>query len=208
MADVHAAGRRGRLQLRPDAGALSEYQLLAVEGDQVRGRVNAVPHAWSVVDEDLPENGWDFALAMAFRPEMPEAATALCLIEARIHPDVAGAGLGTDLLLAARENATALGYSHLLAPIRPTRKHREPDTPIEEYIRRTRPDGTLFDPWPAPPTWRPPSSDLPHGDDDCRKPDGVAGVDRPALRRIRDGARGGGAQPGARLSGERLRRLR
>ena len=99
------------------------------------------------VDEDLPENGWDFALAMAFRPEMPEAATALCLIEARIHPDVAGAGLGTDLLLAARENATALGYSHLLAPIRPTRKHREPDTPIEEYIRRTRPDGTSFDPW-------------------------------------------------------------
>ena len=64
-----------------------EYQLLAVDGDQVRGRVNAVPYAWSGVDEDLPENGWDFALGMAFRPEMPEAASAVCLIEALIHPD-------------------------------------------------------------------------------------------------------------------------
>jgi hypothetical protein len=35
----------------------------------------------------------------------------------------------------------------LLAPIRPTRKHLEPDTPIEEYVRRTRPDGTAYDPW-------------------------------------------------------------
>jgi GNAT superfamily N-acetyltransferase len=124
-----------------------EYQILAVEGDQVRARVNAVPYAWSGVDEDLPETGWDFALGMAFRPEMPGAATAVCLIEARIHPDMAGTGLGTDLLRAARENAAALGYAHLLAPIRPTRKHLEPDTPIEKYVRRTRPDGTSFDPW-------------------------------------------------------------
>jgi GNAT superfamily N-acetyltransferase len=124
-----------------------EYQLLAVDGDQVRARVNAVPYAWSGDDEDLPENGWDYALGMAFRPEMPGAATAVCLIEARIHPEMAGTGFGTDLLLAARENAAALGYSHLLAPLRPTRKHLEPDTPIEEYIRRIRPDGTAFDPW-------------------------------------------------------------
>jgi hypothetical protein len=124
-----------------------EYQILAVEDDQVRARLNAVPYAWSGLDEDLPEYGWDYALGMAFRPEMPEAATAVCLIEARIHPDMAGAGLGTELLLAARENAAALGHAHLLAPIRPTRKHAEPDTPIEEYVWRIRPDGSAFDPW-------------------------------------------------------------
>jgi len=75
-----------------------EYQLLAVDGDRVRARVNAVPYAWSGVDDDLPENGWDFALGMAFRPEMPGPATAVCLIEARIHPDQAGSGLGSDLV--------------------------------------------------------------------------------------------------------------
>ena len=35
-----------------------EYQLLAVDGDQVRARINAVPYAWSGVDEDLPETGY------------------------------------------------------------------------------------------------------------------------------------------------------
>ena len=59
-----------------------EYQVLAVDGDQVRARINAVPYAWSGLDEDLPETGWDFALGMAFRPEMPDSATAVCLIEA------------------------------------------------------------------------------------------------------------------------------
>lgn len=124
-----------------------QYQVLALDGDQVRARVMAVPYAWSGEDEDLPENGWDHALGMAFRPEMPEAATAACLIEARIHPDSAGTGLAADLLRAARANAAALGHEHLLAPIRPTHKHREPLTPIEAYVRRTRPDGTAFDPW-------------------------------------------------------------
>ena len=124
-----------------------EYQLLAVDGDQVRARLNAVPYAWSEVDDDLPENGWDYALGMAFRPEMPQAATAVCLIEARIHPDMAGTGVGAGLLRAARANAAALGFQHLLAPIRPTRKHLEPHTPIEEYVRRTGPDGSPFDPW-------------------------------------------------------------
>ena len=124
-----------------------EYQILAVDGDQVRARVNAVPYAWSGVDEELPENGWDYALGMGFRPEMPGAATAVCLIEARIHPDLAGTGLGGDMLMAARDNAAALGHAHLLAPIRPTRKHLEPDAPIEEYVQRARPDGTPFDPW-------------------------------------------------------------
>ncbi len=124
-----------------------ELQLLAVDEGQVRARVNAVPYVWSGIDDDLPENGWDFALGMAFRPETPSAATAVCLIEARIHPDLAGSGLGSDLVVAARENAAALGFAHVLAPIRPTRKHLEPDTPIEEYVRRTRSDGTPFDSW-------------------------------------------------------------
>ncbi len=124
-----------------------ELQLLAVDEGQVRARVNAVPYVWSGIDDDLPENGWDFALGMAFRPETPSMATAVCLIEARIHPDLAGSGLGSDLVVAARENAAALGFAHVLAPIRPTRKHLEPDTPIEEYVRRTRSDGTPFDSW-------------------------------------------------------------
>lgn len=126
-----------------------EYQLLALDGpgEQLLARVNAVPYAWSGRDEDLPTTGWDAALGMAFRPGMPAAATSVSLIEARMHPDAAGRGFSAALLLAARDNARDLGYEHLLAPIRPTRKHLEPQTPIADYVARTRDDGSPYDPW-------------------------------------------------------------
>ena len=128
-----------------------EHQLLVLDGDgaaeRVLAKLNAVPFAWSGRDEDLPPTGWEFALSMAFRPEMPAAATAVCLVEARMHPDAAGRGLSAGLLEAGRANARRLGYAHLLAPIRPTRKHREPHTPMAEYVARTREDGAAWDPW-------------------------------------------------------------
>jgi hypothetical protein len=43
----------------------------------------------------------------------------------------------------AREN----GFGALIAPVRPTWKERFPLIPIGEYIRWTRPDGQLYDPW-------------------------------------------------------------
>ena len=39
------------------------------------------------------------------------------------------------------------GLRHLIAPVRPSWKHRYPLTPIENYIRWRRPDGQLLDPW-------------------------------------------------------------
>ena len=129
----------------------AEYQMLALDGDgsneRVLARINAVPYAWSGRDDDLPSTGWDWALGTAFRPEMPRAANAVSLIEARMHPDAAGRGFSAALLMAARDNARALGYEHLLAPIRPTRKHLEPHTPIGDYVARVRDDGTAYDPW-------------------------------------------------------------
>jgi hypothetical protein len=43
--------------------------------------------------------------------------------------------------------ARAAGYTRLIAPVRPTWKHRYPITPIAEYMRWTGPDGLPFDPW-------------------------------------------------------------
>ena len=124
-----------------------ELQLLALDGERLLARVNAVPFVWSGHDDDLPETGWDQALGMAFRPGMPAGATAVCLIEARIHPEARSRGLSGELLLAARGRARDLGYQHLIAPILPTAKHLEPHTPIAEYVTRTRADGLPHDPW-------------------------------------------------------------
>jgi len=124
-----------------------ELQLLALDQGRVLARLNAVPMRWSGQDEDLPEQGWDHALGMAFRPGMPAGATAVSLIEARMDPAATSRGLSAQLLVAAREHVRRLGYADLLAPIRPTLKHLEPDTPMVDYLDRQRPDGLPHDPW-------------------------------------------------------------
>ncbi|MDP9165604.1 MAG: hypothetical protein M3O32_06035 [Actinomycetota bacterium] len=43
--------------------------------------------------------------------------------------------------------ATRHGFSHLIAPVRPTWKDRYRITPINRYMTWRRDDGSLFDPW-------------------------------------------------------------
>lgn len=49
--------------------------------------------------------------------------------------------------MAMRRVAAERGLFDLVAPVRPSLKHRYPTVPIEEYARWTRPDGLPFDPW-------------------------------------------------------------
>jgi len=56
-------------------------------------------------------------------------------------------GLGTRVLEALTERATAAGLSHVVAPIRPTLKHRYPQVPMAEYATWKRDDGLSPDPW-------------------------------------------------------------
>jgi hypothetical protein len=51
------------------------------------------------------------------------------------------------MLAAMRRAAAARGFTDLVAPVRPSRKHLYPLTPIERYVRWRRDDGLLFDPW-------------------------------------------------------------
>jgi hypothetical protein len=39
------------------------------------------------------------------------------------------------------------GLETLIAPVRPTHKHRYPLAPMERYVTWRRPDGTHLDPW-------------------------------------------------------------
>lgn len=46
-----------------------------------------------------------------------------------------------------RDIAQRNGLHRLIAPVRPSWKHRYPLTPIENYVRWRRADGQLLDPW-------------------------------------------------------------
>ncbi len=125
------------------------HQLLALDEDgELVGRVNTVPFAWTGEDDDLPDLGWDGVLQRAFRGlERGDRPTAVSLLEARVVPDRQGRGLSASLLAAARAAVRGLGHADLFGPVRPTEKHREPHTPMREYVARTRDDGLPADPW-------------------------------------------------------------
>ncbi len=126
-----------------------EYQLLALDdAGELVGRVNTVPFVWTGEDDDLPDLGWDGVLQRGFRDRgRGERPTAVSLLEARVVPDRQGRGLSTALLQAARAAVRDLGHTDLFGPVRPTEKHREPRTPMGEYVARTRDDGLPADPW-------------------------------------------------------------
>jgi len=108
---------------------------------------HTIPLAWDGTDAGLGP-GIDATIAAGFRLRaeggQPTAASALA---AEIPPRHQGRQLSPVLLKAMAGLAREAGLSHLIAPVRPSRKDRYPTIPIERYARWTRSDGSPFDPW-------------------------------------------------------------
>lgn len=106
-----------------------------------------VPIAWDGETESLPD-GYTSSLALAVEGhEQGSAPNTLVVCGAIVAPERAGRGLAGEVLTALCELAAEKGLRRVVAPVRPTVKHRYPLTPIAEYATWTRPDGTCFDPW-------------------------------------------------------------
>jgi hypothetical protein len=87
--------------------------------------------------------GWRDALRDGFDQPDPDR---LCAIAILIDPEAHGRGLSRLMLEHMRGLAAVRGWE-LVAPVRPTLKHRYPLTPMERYMQWRRDDGLLFDPW-------------------------------------------------------------
>ncbi|MEU7638035.1 MULTISPECIES: N-acetyltransferase [unclassified Streptomyces] len=140
-----------------------EYCVAATDGDRVVARGLSVPFDTAPVGrEELPDRGWDQVLTWAYRDRRgerdgghrqrhhrgpsptPRTASAL---EITVDTGYLGRGLSSRLLAALRHAVGRQGHDVLLAPVRPTAKHREPRVPMADYIRRRRDDGLPTDPW-------------------------------------------------------------
>jgi GNAT superfamily N-acetyltransferase len=113
-----------------------EFQFALVDGGRVLAEGNSIPVS------GLPP-GWRDAFTNGFSAGEPDR---LCAIAILIDPDHQGGGLSKAMLEHMRGLAAARGWD-LVAPVRPTLKHRYPLTPIERYMQWRREDGLLFDPW-------------------------------------------------------------
>ncbi|ROP45888.1 N-acetyltransferase [Pseudokineococcus lusitanus] len=131
-----AVGRSPGLQL-----------LLLDEADHVLARLVATPFPWSGEDDDLPARGWDAVLERsdaAARRGAP--ASAVSLLEARVHPAHQGRGLSGHLVRAGRDTVRATGVCDLVAPVRPTGK-TSARTTVAAHAAALRDDGLPVDPW-------------------------------------------------------------
>jgi GNAT superfamily N-acetyltransferase len=129
---------------------LPQYvQFAEDERGEVVAHAYSVPFALAAEGRgQLPARGWDEVLGWAFadlrRGVRPDAVSAISVV---IAPHAQGQGLAARMLSAMRDNARALGFREVVAPVRPNAKHLEPHTPVEEYAHRVRPDGLPHDPW-------------------------------------------------------------
>jgi GNAT superfamily N-acetyltransferase len=125
-----------------------QFAFLGRGGAEVVGIANSVPLAWDGPVEALPDEGWDWALRQSAwdRGEELEPHT-LCAIQISVHPDHQRQGLSTILLEEMLRLAKQKGVTRLVAPVRPSLKHRYPLTPIERYVEWRNEDGSPFDPW-------------------------------------------------------------
>ncbi|NKB66676.1 MAG: hypothetical protein GKR89_06410 [Candidatus Latescibacteria bacterium] len=123
------------------------YQSALLEGDTVVGVGNAVPSSWRGAAEDLPDEGWDWALSSAMADaDAGRPPATLIGLQIAIAPTHQAQGLSATFVRRLKEVAAGQGLEKLIIPVRPTLKHRYPLTPIERYI--TWQKGSMpFDPW-------------------------------------------------------------
>lgn len=106
-----------------------------------------IPLEWTGRVGDLP-SGVDGALERGVRGRARgRPATTLSALLAAVAPDQQGRGHSQRVIRTMRSIAGRHGLRELIAPVRPTLKHRYPLTRMDRYVRWTRADGTPFDPW-------------------------------------------------------------
>ncbi len=106
-----------------------------------------VPLAWDGTVEDLPD-GYDGALVRSVDGhEEGRACTTLSFMAAAVKRSHDRRGLATVVLEELTRRAVEDGLTHVIAPLRPTWKHRYPTYSMAEYATWARGDGLSVDPW-------------------------------------------------------------
>ncbi|GAA2096394.1 hypothetical protein GCM10009841_08150 [Microlunatus panaciterrae] len=126
-----------------------ELCVVATVDDVPIARARAVPFALRAAGRgELPDDGWDRVLSWALADKItsirPDTVSAL---EIAVDPAHLGQGLSMAMLAELRTAAARAGFNELVAPVRPTHKHRQPTMPMDVYAAQLRGDGLPLDPW-------------------------------------------------------------
>jgi hypothetical protein len=126
----------------------AEFQFVMVDDDDnIVADGHAIPFVWDGDAAHLPDgiDGVLPAASAALAARTPP--TAVSALEIVITPGQRGAGLSRACIDTMSAITGAHGLTDLVAPVRPTWKHRYPLTALDRYARWRRSDGQLLDPW-------------------------------------------------------------
>ncbi len=144
------------MQNDPNAGlyyrevdAVADYVLLATENDEPVAKAYSAPFAFGIAGrEALPDGGWDEVIRWQHEDRLVgRVGNAVSALEIVVLKERQGTGIASAMVSAVRDNAFRLGHDVLYAPVRPSQKSNEPETPMSEYAFRVREDGLPYDSW-------------------------------------------------------------
>ena len=124
-----------------------DFDVLLLDEGKVAAGGWGVPFGWDGTLADLP-TGYDATLARAVHGhEAGEPATAFSFMAAAVTAGYDRQGLARQVLTSLTARALGQGLSRVVAPLRPTWKHRYPTVSMADYATWVGPDGLSIDPW-------------------------------------------------------------
>jgi len=129
---------------------LPDFQFVLVdpESGEVVSIANSIPLAWEGPREDLPDEGWDWALTQGLLDlEAGLAPRILCALQVVVFGDGRGKGISRQAVAAMKTIGACHDLSGMIAPVRPSHKSQYPLTPMERYVHWTNGEGLPQDTW-------------------------------------------------------------
>lgn len=125
-----------------------EYQLTLMQGDEVIGFANAMSCVWEGDFDQLPDQGWDWALTQGIADADKKDSHSLLLgLQISVNPQHLSKGISYLILQEMINLAKQKNLTHIAIPVRPNLKTKYPLTPIDQYVEWKREDGLPLDPW-------------------------------------------------------------
>jgi GNAT superfamily N-acetyltransferase len=131
-----------------DRFAPFQFGLLEIATDTAVAMGNSIPLAWTGELSDLPEEGWDWAFVQGVADHAAGRPPRLqCALQIALRPEVQGRGLSRLMVQTMKAIGGSQGVRTLIAPVRPSAKHRYPLVSIDRYVEWKMAEGLPFDPW-------------------------------------------------------------
>ena len=124
-----------------------DHELALVDAGDVVAAGWGVPLRWDASRDALPAGYSDSLTRALVDHDHGVEVDTFVLCAAQVRAERGGGGLAAELISALVRHAAARGLDRVIAPLRPTLKHRYPLVPIDEYVGWTRDDGEPADPW-------------------------------------------------------------